>query len=67
MDAEVLELAASLKWENPTGTGARVARILRIATGALRVDPAAQFPRLDLGHVPWSGVRAFACSRGTLW
>ena len=32
-DAQVLELAASLKRENPTRTVAQVARILRTATG----------------------------------
>jgi transposase InsO family protein len=32
-DAQVLELAASLKRENPTRTAAQVARILRTATG----------------------------------
>ena len=32
-DAQVLELAAALKRENPTRTAAQVARILRAATG----------------------------------
>ncbi len=45
-DAQVLELAASLKRENPTRTVAQVARILRTAdrVGAVGVDPAAPFP-----------------------
>jgi len=45
-DAQVLELAASLKRENPIRTVTQVARILRTATGwaPSEFDPVAAFP-----------------------
>ena len=49
-DAQVLELAASLKRENPTRTAAQVARILRTATGWAPSESTLlrHFHRLDL-------------------
>lgn len=49
-DAHVLELAASLKRENPTRTAAQVARILRTATGWAPSESTLlrHFHRLDL-------------------
>ena len=49
-DAQVLELAASLKRENPTRTVAQVARILRTATGWAPSESTLlrHFHRLDL-------------------
>ena len=49
-DAQVLELAASLKRENPTRTATQVARILRTATGWAPSESTLlrHFHRLDL-------------------
>ena len=46
IDAQVLELAAALKRENPARTAAQVVRILRAVdrVGAVGVDPAAPLP-----------------------
>ena len=58
--AEVLELAAALKRENPARTAAQVARILRAQSGWAPVgpDPAAPLRRLEL-----DGVRAGRAAR----
>ena len=63
-DAQVLELAASLKRENPTRTVAQVARILRTATGWAPLESTLlrHFHRVDLMG-PAAGEQAGAFGR----
>ena len=73
-DAQVLELAASLKRENPTRTVMQVARILRIATGWAPSESTLlrHFHRLELmgpgaGEVPAVFGRFEAADPDELW
>jgi putative transposase len=73
-DAQVLELAASLKRENPTRTAAQVARILRTATGWAPSESTLlrHFHRLDLiganaGEAPAVFGRFEAADPNDLW
>jgi putative transposase len=73
-DAQVLELAASLKRENPTRTVAQVARILRTATGWTPSESTLlrHFHRLDLmgpiaGEAPAVFGRFEAADPNELW
>jgi putative transposase len=73
-DAQVLELAASLKRENPTRTVAQVARILRTATGWAPSESTLlrHFHRLDLmGPHPGEAAAVFgrfeAADPNELW
>ena len=73
-DAQVLELAASLKRENPTRTAAQVARILRTATGWAPSESTLlrHFHRLELmgpaaGQAPAVFGRFEAADPNELW
>jgi putative transposase len=73
-DAQVLELAASLKRENPTRTVAQVARILRTATGWAPSESTLlrHFHRLELmgpaaGEAPAVFGRFEAADPNELW
>ena len=73
-DAQVLELAASLKRENPTRTVAQVARILRTATGWAPSESTLlrHFHRLELmgpaaGQAPAVFGRFEAADPNELW
>jgi putative transposase len=73
-DVQVLELAASLKRENPTRTVAQVARILRTATGWAPSESTLlrHFHRLDLvgpaaGQAPAVFGRFEAADPNELW
>jgi putative transposase len=73
-DAQVLELAASLKRENPTRTVAQVARILRTATGwapsestLLRHLHRLELMCPDAGEAPAVFGRFEAADPGELW
>ena len=73
-DAQVLELAASLKRENPTRTAAQVARILRTATGWAPSESTLlrHFHRLELmgpatGEAPAVFGRFEAADPNELW
>jgi len=73
-DAQVLELAASLKRENPTRTATQVARILRTATGWAPSESTLlrHFHRLDLmgpaaGAAPAVFGRFEAADPNELW
>lgn len=73
-DAQVLELAASLKRENPARTVAQVARILRTATGwtpsestLLRHFHRLELTGLDAGEAPAVFGRFEAADPNELW